>query len=358
MKFYTATVVQRQQAIADAVTLTLQTPANTLAEFVYQSGQYLTVKCQIAEQEYQRSYSLSSSPIADDLLQITVKRVNNGAVSNYLNDSIQVGDTLQISAPLGAFRPDIHADNHRTWYLFAAGSGITPLWSIAKTILSVEPYSYVYLLYGNRDEEHIIFQDDIAAWQEYYPQRLQVEHCLSAPLSHQWSALWKNRSYWQGEVGRIDATRVETFIKNHPPPAQRVKYLICGPAQMIPQTQQTLLALDVAAEDIAFEYFGNTDAVSNQQVDGVAAQLSITYAGQQQRIPVAAGQTLLQALQAQGIDTPYSCQSGVCGSCKAQLNKGKVTMANHMALDETELQQGKILTCQACAQTAELDISY
>lgn len=357
MQFYPAKVTQLEHPTKDALTLTLEPQVSDTSLFDYQSGQYLTFDLKIKGKQERRSYSLNTSPVLDELLQVTVKRVKNGLVSNYLHDSVKVGDVLNVSVPSGAFTASIDEQNHRSYYFFAAGSGITPIWSMIQSILTLEPWSYVYLLYGNRDEDNIIFGDLIDEWQQNYSERFVYEPILSQPLSHRWSALLSTRKTWDGKVGRIDQKAVQAFIHVNPPQAQAAKYLICGVGDMIQNVQAALLALDVDKQDILFEYFGSPDDLA-QDVSSVDAQLTTHLNGKRESMSVSAGQNLLEAMLAHNIPAPYSCQSGVCGQCKTKLKKGSVQMKAKMALDDKELANDIILPCQAYAQTPQVTLEY
>lgn len=358
MKLYPATITERRNTTDDALTLTLSVPSDCYSMFNYQAGQHITVAVKVDGKLLRRSYSLNSSPALDEDIQITVKRVTNGRVSNHIHDHYTVGDTLHISPPIGSFKPDISKNNHKSYYLFAAGSGITPIWSIAKTILAVEPWSYVYLLYGNKNEESIIFEKAIKNHESDYPERLFVQHILSNPISHQWKALFKNIGNWQGLKGRIDTNTIENFINTYPPQAQKAQYFVCGPGNMIPQVRNTLLSLDVADNDILFEYFGAPEDLSSQKINSVKAELTVQLDGVSKHVQVEENQTLLDAILDNDIAAPYSCQSGVCGQCKTRLTEGKVHMKSNMILNEKELKQGDILACQSYATTDSVGIKY
>lgn len=354
-QFYALTISALDYSTEDALTISLQLPSELSARFDYQAGQFLTVRVLIDGEPQQRAYSLNSSPAVAEPLQITVKRVSDGLVSNYLHDHLQVGDLLKVAAPQGRFVQDLQPTNQRSYYLFAAGSGITPIVSMVKTILTVEPWSHIYMLYGSRDEEHIVLRQELEQWQQRYAERFTLVQTLSQPNSQKWSALLRSGERWQGEVGRIDADKVRAFIDQHPPAAQRARYLICGPGEMINAIEQALLALDVDGEDILVEHFGVSGSLSDSP-QGCAAQLAVNAYGTPVQVDVAAGQSLLQALLDQQVEVPYGCQSGVCGSCQAQLTKGEVHMVNAMALTDKERQAGAVLLCQCQAKSAKLAV--
>lgn len=358
MQFHHAKVVALKYPTEDALSLTLEPQVSNSSLFNYQAGQHLYIKVQINGQELIRAYSLNSSPVLEDALQITIKRIKDGKVSSYLHQTVQVGTSLQVSEPKGTFTADIQVSNHRSYYFFTTGSGITPIWSMIQTILTVEPWSYVYLLYGSRDEENIIFHDEILQWQQDHINRFVYEPILSQPLSHRWSALLSTRKVWEGEVGRIDAKHVTDFIHRHPPAAQRVKYLLCGVGDMMQTVRETLLKLDVEPSDISSEYFSSPTLHHDTKIDAIGSAMTVKLDKQTFQIKVQPQQTLLEAMLAEAIEAPYACQSGVCGECRCRLTKGKVSMQSHMALSDEELANNMILPCQSYAQSQALSLSY
>lgn len=349
-------VAQKNWLTDDCVALTLDVPEQLRSVFDYRPGQYLTLEFTIDGQTVRRAYSLCSSPRLDKQLQIGVKRIDDGLVSRHIHGTLQAGDTVQVLPPDGQFHVDTDPKARRSYYLFAAGSGITPVYSIARTVLASEPYSHVYLLYGSRDEEHIIFGEQLEQLQAEHPGHFMVQHQLSQPLSHKWSSLLSSREYWKGATGRIDAKAIEQFILDHPPQAQEAIYCVCGPGAMIEQTEATLRSLDVADEHIKIEHFGDANS-RDGNINGQKATAVAHYAGETLHANITAEQTLLEGFQAAGHTLPNSCQSGVCGQCVAQLKSGDVAMRSHMALDDEDLKAGKILCCQAVAKSNEIEIS-
>ena len=180
------------------------------ATFNYLPGQYLTIKFVIDGKEVRRSYSLNSCPFRDEPLQVTVKRVKGGLVSNWVNDRLKVGDQLEVMPPQGRFYANIQAEDYKTYFLFAAGSGITPMMSILTSVLQASPHSVVNLLYGNSNQSSIIFKEELESLQAQYPNRLTVVHTLSSPK------VWSSWKRWKGEKGRIDGPTIEKFIQHHP----------------------------------------------------------------------------------------------------------------------------------------------
>lgn len=337
-----------------AKTLVFDCPEALRGSFAYRAGQFITLHPIIDGKQVQRAYSLCGAPAAEAPLTITVQRVENGLVSNYLHDEVAVGDTLLISPPRGKFTADIAPGNHRTYVAFAAGSGITPIFSQIQQILLTETTSFIFLLYGCRDENNIIFREELEALAAQNPQRFHLDIVLSRPRSHQWRALFSSRPRWTGETGRIDGARVKTWVVANPPPNQTVRYLVCGPNTMIETVTNALTELDVARDDILSERFGA--ATSGGTAASRAATLVVTYKGQTKTIPVAKEQTLLQAMIAADVDPPYSCQAGVCGTCRATCKKGRVSQVGAAALSEEERAGGAVLTCRAQALEPQITL--
>lgn len=353
MQFNPLTIIAVSNPIKDAVTISFEFPEclATAADYQYYPGQYLTLKLTIEGKEYRRSYSLNGNPYEDDTLQITVKRVKDGTVSNYINDNFGVDMEIETSIPQGSFFVDIDTDDYKTYFLFAAGSGITPIFSILKSVLSKSKNSFVYLFYGNRDQQSILFEAELEALIQKHPTHLKVIHTLSKP--NVWST-WKQ---WNGRKGRIDADSVEWFINEHPPTAQRTEYYACGPGQMTATIQRVLLDLEVPKACIHLEQFGTVEKLP-LAVGYENALLNVALNQQTNTLSIPKGKTILQTLKAANLEPPYSCESGICGNCKAKIISGEVSMNACMALDEDEIKQGYILTCRSVPISPEVSIKY
>lgn len=330
-----------------ARTVVFDVPEALRAKFVWQAGQHVTLRFRIGGEEARRSYSISSSPDAGDPLRITVKRVDGGLVSNHVNDSIERGARVDVMAPFGGFVLRPEPRGRRTCYLIGAGSGITPLYAMLRTILAAEPWSAVHLLYGNRDTDSILFLGELARLEEDHPNRLTVRHVLSRP---RWgSPRWRK--------GRIDAAAIEAWIAENPPYAQDAQYFVCGPGRMNRTVVSALTGLDVPTGRIHLESYGGPTDVDDT-VAGVAATAEILLGGRRAEVPVAAGQTLLAAARAAGMEPPFSCEAGVCGACRAKLVEGTVHMRSKAALTEDDLADGSVLTCQSVATRPRVGIQY
>ena len=353
MKFHTLKVIAINKPIDEATTITFDVPSVLYDSFNYSPGQYLTIKFKIDGQEVRRSYSLNSSPFKEEALQVTVKRVKNGLVSNFVGDHLKVGDELEVMVPQGKFYADIQPNAYKTYFLFAAGSGITPIISIAKSVLLASPKSAVNLFFGNTNQDTIIFKDEIEALEKSYNTRFKVVHTLSKPR------VWSTWKQWEGKKGRIDENAVEWFITNHPPVAQTTEYYICGPGAMNKAIRKSLLELGIPKELIHIEQFGGEVTAESNDINAISgAQLTVKINNQNHQLPIPTGKTILQTLKDANIETPYSCESGVCGTCVAKIKSGSAEMKSCMALDENEIKDGFILTCQSLPTSADLEIEY
>lgn len=347
--FHSLTVAGiQQEAGGSATSVTFDLPPALAETFRWQAGQHLPVRFETAGREYRRCYSISSPPGAP--LRITVKRVKGGVVSNRISDSLAPGSTVEAMPPAGRFVLAPGALARRTHYFFAAGSGITPLFAMIRAVLDHEPYSAAHLIYGNRSARGIIFREELEALAAAFPDRFTLRHVLSTPR------LWSGFTPWRS--GRITRDAISAAFAGTPPVAQDVQYWICGPGTMNAGIRKALMELDVPAGRIRMESFGLSSPSGSTGPAGVAATASVTVNGSHREIPVAAGQTLLEAALASGLTPPHSCQSGVCGACRARLTSGRVEMRAQMALSSSEVEQGDILTCQSLAETSELAIVY
>jgi len=352
-QFHKLKVLAIEHPIKEATTITFDVPSNLYESFNYYPGQHLIIKFIVNGEEARRSYSLNSCPFKEEALQVTVKRVKGGLVSNFVGDHLKVEDELEVMIPQGRFFADIKEDAYKTYFLFAAGSGITPIISILKSVLIASPNSAVNLFYGNANQSTIIFKNKLDELMKQYPERLQIVHTLSNPN------VWSTWEQWKGRKGRIDAEAVEWFITNHPPIAQSTEYYICGPGAMNVGVRNTLISLGIPKELVHIEQFGGKVEELNTKIEVVDnAQLSVTLNGQKHQLTIPKGKTILQVLKDADVNPPYSCESGVCATCVAKVTKGKAEMKACMALEDDEIAKGMVLTCQALPVTEEIEIEY
>lgn len=360
--FFPLTIKEVRVENDEASTLVFEVPAALKETFRYLSGQYLTLRFHLDGEEYRRAYSMCSSPLEADLA-VTVKRVPKGKISNYLNDTAKAGQSIEVMPPQGRFTPSLSPEQRITYYLFGAGSGITPLLSILKTILEEEPQSVVHLLYGNRSEDTILFRDELERLEKRYEGQLKVEHTLSRPQSDKPRGLAgifsKGQTAWTGKKGRIDASSVKKFLIENPASTKKSLFFICGPGKMIDTVADTLRSKGIEEKDIFAERFENTAAGTSGSISGAdGAQVTVHWQNQTYQVTVPAKKTILDVLIAERINPPYSCTSGACSTCMAKVISGKVEMEACYALDEDEVSAGFILTCQAHPKTDAAEITY
>ncbi len=360
--FHSLTVKAIAPETPEAVAVTFDVPDTLKAFFRYTQGQYLTLRFLINGKEERRAYSMCSSPLEEGLT-VAVKRVKSGIVSNHIADKLKVGDKVDVMPPEGRFFTKLDADQKKTYFLIGAGSGITPLFSMLKTILEVEPQSFVYLFYGNRDEDSIIFKTALDEIQRKYEGQIEIVYTLSQPKRVKEKGLKgmfsKGSIQWSGSVGRLDEGTLNRFLDEHSPRHKSTEYFICGPGDMIKSAEAILQERGIAHKNIHAEYFStspdpNATVVKGKEGAHVIAHLD----GSVVEIAVPSGKNILSALIDNKYDPPYSCTSGACSTCMAKVLKGEVKMEVCYALDEDEVAEGYILSCQAHPVSDQVEITF
>lgn len=323
----------------DAISIVFEQPAH--AKVLYKSGQFLTLIIPIEGKEVRRAYSLCSSPYVDVDLAVTIKRVDKGLMSNWLPDKLKVGASLKVMEPMGQFITEYKKENKRHVIMFAGGSGITPMMSIIKSILTQEPESITSLIYCNRDVDSIIFKDKFDELQTTYEGRLHVIHVLdNAPMN------------WQGYSGLLNHDMLAKLVERIPDwGIDKTTYLMCGPEGMMKNVDLLLSERKIPKEKIFKESFvqgiikdGKNESAPSK---GITETLTVTirYDGHEYKVAVPPNKAILETALDQGIDLPYSCQSGLCTACRGKCLSGKVKLDEEEGLSQSERAEGYVLTC-------------
>jgi 3-ketosteroid 9alpha-monooxygenase subunit B len=319
---------------ADAASIVFDVPAELADGFRYAAGQFVTVRVEVGGEAHHRCYSMSSTPGVDPELQVTVKRVPGGIVSNWLLDNVVAGSHLDITRPAGVFtmRPD-----ETEVVAFAGGSGITPMLSIAKAALAAGDRP-VRLLYANRDRESVIFAEALERLAAEHGERLAVTHHLDV------------------DDGFVDAAAVQAFLGDAPP--RGAGYYLCGPAPFMDVVEAALLPAGVDAARIHVERFtpAGEATVEAAAPDGITVTIALN--GKKATTDHRPGTTILQTARQVGMSPPFSCESGSCATCMARLTEGTAQMHVNDALTDDEVAEGWVLTCQAVPTSATVHVVY
>ena len=353
-RFHSLKIKNIRRETPDCVSVSFEVPAELREAFRYTPGQYLTLRREHQGEELRRSYSICSSPL-DEEWRVAIKKVPEGRFSTLAVDSLRVGDTLDVMPPQGRFSPTLHPAQTRRYALFAAGSGITPILSIAKTVLLTEPGSHVYLVYGNRGRNSIIFKEQIEALKNKYLNHLSVYHVLSREQGD--SDLF---------FGRLDYDKATQFLQKIVPAEQLDECFICGPEEMILGVKQALTDAGVATDNVHFELFASTKGVTATKApprplgeDDQKSQVTMRLDGRAYLLDMSYyGDTVLDAALAEGVDAPYSCKNGMCSTCRARVTHGTAAMDVNYSLSDIEVAKGYVLTCQARPTTAEVTVDF
>ncbi len=353
--FHKLKVKQIRKETPECVSVTFDVPTDLQQEFAFKQGQYLTFKNFHNDEEIRRSYSICASPLENEL-RVAVKKIDEGIFSSYMNDSAKVGDILDVMQPQGRFFTEVKADQEKLYVAIAAGSGITPILSIIKTVLLTEENSRFVLIYGNKNKGTIIFKEELEALKNKYMDRFSLYNILSREVA-------------DAEIlsGRINREKCDYFLQNIIDPTQINEVFLCGPEEMILSGRDALVDAGVNKENIHFELFYSATAeqkkaenkkivaTSNDtmskvtvKLDATALTLDLGYNGD----------TILDAALKNGADLPYACKGGVCATCRAKVEKGQVVMDINYSLEPDEVEAGFILTCQAHPCSEEVVVNF
>lgn len=353
LHFHTLIIKDIRQETADCVSVSFVVPEQLRKEFEFTQGQSLTLRKYFRGEEIRRSYSICSSPL-DNELRVAIKKAYNGIFSTFANTELKAGDEIEVMPPSGNFFTRLHPENARNYMAFAAGSGITPIISIIKTTLALEPKSTFTLVYGNRTHASIIFKEELGALKDRYLNRFSLYHILS-----------RERMEADINYGRINEEKCIQLLKviNF---RAKDEFFICGPEEMIFSVKHFLEEIGVNNRNIHYELFNtpvkqrtalykptvvkeNDDSSHiTVKLDGRSFDFTLDYNSN----------NILDAALLRGADLPFACKGGVCTTCKARLIEGEIEMEVNYGLEPDEVASGYILTCQSHPRTKKVTVDF
>lgn len=353
-KFHEIEVAEVYKETSDCTVITFTIPESLQEEFQYKQGQYVTLRKMINGEDVRRSYSLCSSPI-DKQWKVAVKQIPGGIFSTYANTELKAGDTLQLMKPEGRFYVEVDPNGKKNYIAFAAGSGITPMLSIIKTHLELEPQSTFKLFYLNRTVKSIIFKEEIEQLKNKYLERFNVFYFLT-----------KEQRDIEFLNGRFTPEKIQLLTKTFIDIDDTADCFICGPEEMIFLIRDELEAAGLPKEKIHYELFFSGGKKANetqiahaleQKVDGT--EVTIVDGGKEFHFVMEDEyDNILDGALAAGADLPFACKGGVCSTCKCKVVEGAVEMKINYALIEEELASGLVLSCQAVPTTKKVVVDF
>ncbi len=358
--FHSLYIKEIRKETPECVSVLFEIPDNLKNDFQFKQGQSLTMRTTIRNEEVRRTYSICSSPLEDEI-RVAIKKANGGLFSTFANESLKPGDQLEVMEPVGKFYTDLNPGQKKNYLAFAAGSGITPVLSLIKTTFATEPSSTFTLVYGNKSRGSIIFFEELEGLKNKYLQRFNFINILSREKTDTPINSGRLNRDKLMELGKLIAYEKmdETFI--------------CGPEEMIFNIKAFLEQKGVDKKKIHFELFTTPgiqkSEIGNQKseaggmrpevVDEIKSKITVKLDGRSFDFDLGFNDdAILDAALKQGADLPYACKGGVCCTCKARLIEGEVEMDVHWGLEEEEIQQGYILTCQSHPKTEKVVVDF
>lgn len=352
-RFHTLEIKDVRKETSDSVSIAFEIPNELKKDYRYLPGQYLTLKTIIDSEEVRRSYSLCSAPFENEW-RIAIKQVENGKFSTFANHSLKIGDTIDVMTPNGNFALKSEENNQKSYALFAAGSGVTPILSIAKEILKIENKSNITFFYGNKGFNDVIFREELEELKNKFLTRFSLVHIFSRESL--------GNKLQKGRINKEKTSVLyDVFLKN----SKIDEAFICGPEQMIVDVKEALIEKGIDSKKIHFELFSTSSAKVNNSTENEASLPSFD-----SKVEVildddsfefnldSNGLTILDAAQKAGGDLPYACKGGVCCTCKAKVLEGSVRMVVNYALTPEEVEAGYILTCQSHPTSEKVVVSF
>ncbi len=346
-QFHKLTIKDIHKETDKAVTISFNVPLDLKETFAFRAGQYITLKTTVNGNEVRRDYSLYSSPKSGEL-KVAVKEVKNGTFSAYANNQLQINDVLEVASPKGHFIFEPIDTGSRTIVAFAAGSGITPILSIIKSVLEDELNSKIVLVYGNKTTTDTMFLNQLLELQHQYSERFSIRFVFS-------QAKEDNAIF-----GRIEKSTVNLIVKNEYKHVVIDAFYLCGPEGMIHTVKDVLTEHNIDENTIFYELFkaAKLTEIKEETSEKGDTKITIIVDDEQTTFEMSRKQSILEAALDEDIDAPYSCQGGICSSCLARLTEGEAKMRQNNILTDSELAEGLILTCQAHPTTPTVVVDY
>jgi len=343
-EFHKVHIQEIRPETADAVSVVFKIPENLKADFKFTAGQYVTLQTAINGEVIRRAYSICATPESGEI-RVAIKKVAKGIFSTYATTALKVGDAIEITAPEGRFL--LIPDANKNYIGFAAGSGITPILSMLKSVLQTETTATFTLVYGNKSAADTIFYEELNQLKETYPGRFKLHYIFS------------RENVKNSLRGRIDGNVTNYFVKNMYKETSFDAAYLCGPEEMIKDVSKTLEKNNIAKENIHFELFVvAADEEKVAQVKEGTTEITVLLDDEVTTFTMSQTDDILAANLRNNIDAPYSCQGGVCSSCLARVTEGKAVMVKNSILTDGELEEGLILTCQAHPTTPTITIDF
>ena len=352
-EFHPLKVKEIQKTTEDCSIITFDVPESLQSDFSFKQGQYLTLEAKINGEDVRRSYSLCSSPI-ENTWSVGIKKIEDGKFSTYANDVLAVGDTIQVMKPMGHFFTELKADNKKQYIAFAAGSGITPIASIIKTVLSVEPNSTFKLFFINKNAQSIILKEELEGLKNLHLDKFEIFHFLT-----------KQQRILSFQNGRLDIEKMDVIFNTICNAEDIDDVFSCGPEAMVLMIRDYLVKKGMAKNKIHFELFhaeGATIEVKEKiekQHKGLTSEITILEGGRNTKFTMERGSdNLLDASLNNAADLPFACKGGVCCTCRAKLIEGDVEVLLNYGLEDDEIEEGYILTCQSIPTSEKVVVDF
>ena len=342
--FHKVTIQDIKQETANAVSVAFNVPEHLKSEFNFTAGQYITLKKEIKGEEVRRAYSICSTPKSGEI-RVAIKAVENGTFSTYATSDLKAGDAIEITAPEGRF--ELQPEANKNYIAFAAGSGITPILSMIKTVLENEPTANFTLVYGNKSTLDTIFYDELNQLKETYSNQFKLHYIFS-------------RQDVKNQLrGRIDKSVTNYFVKNMYKETSFDAAFLCGPEEMIHEVSKTLESNNILKENIHFELFTATiDEEAAATIKEGTTEITVLLDDEETTFTMQQTDDILAASLRNDLDAPYSCQGGVCSSCLCKVTEGKAVMVKNSILTDSEVEEGFVLACQAYPTTPIISIDF